>query len=81
MPQMPASVSSLSARASTLPVVARRKGVAGEARLVVLGNRLRHLRRLAVVPRIVAAHDALQFRELADHSGQQVGLGEQARRA
>ena len=25
---------------------------------------------------VVAAHDALQFRELADHVGQQVGLGQ-----
>jgi hypothetical protein len=30
--------------------------------------------------RVVAAHDALQLGELADHVGQQVGLGQQARR-
>ena len=29
--------------------------------------------------RVVAAHDALQFGELADHVGQQVGLGQQRR--
>jgi hypothetical protein len=29
------------------------------------------------VARVVAAHDALQFGELAHHVGQQVGLGQQ----
>ena len=37
---------------------------------------------LAVVQRVVAAHHALQFRELADHAGGQVGLGQpRARRS
>jgi hypothetical protein len=35
--------------------------------------------RLAFVQRVVAAHDALQFGELAHHVGQQVGLGQQRR--
>ena len=33
-------------------------------------------RGLAVVQRVVAAHDALQFGELADHAGDEVGLGQ-----
>ena len=35
-----------------------------------------HLLRLALGERVVAAHDALKLRELADHGGQQVALGE-----
>ena len=54
-----------------------RQRVAGEARLVVVLDRVGDLRRLAVVARVVAAHDALQLGELADHVGQQVGLGQQ----
>ena len=54
-----------------------RQGVAGEARLVVILDRFGHGVALAVVARVVAAHHALQLGELADHVGQQVGLGEQ----
>ena len=56
--------------------VRRRQGVAGEARLVVLGGGQRHFLVLAVVAGVVGAHDALQLGELADHVGQQVGLGQ-----
>jgi hypothetical protein len=43
---------------------------------VVLLDRGRNRRGFAVVARIVTAHDALQFRKLADHVGEQIGLGE-----
>ena len=54
----------------------RRQGVAGEAGQVLLGDARWRPPRLAVVEGVVAAHDALQFRELPDHGGQQVALGE-----
>jgi hypothetical protein len=56
--------------------IAARQLIAGEARLVVVLDRIRDIGRLAVVQRVVAAHDALQLGELADHVGQQVGLGQ-----
>jgi hypothetical protein len=43
---------------------------------VLRADGLGHRTRLAIVQRVVAAHDALQLRELAHHLGQQVGLGE-----
>ena len=72
----PASRACRPARPRT-PTWLRGSVVAGEARLVVVFDRVGHRRRLAVVARVVAAHDALQLGELADHVGQQVGLGEQ----
>jgi hypothetical protein len=77
MPNRPASVSSLSASATTSAGVAARQRVAGKARLVVVLDREGHGVAQAVVARVVAAHDALQLGELADHVGQQVGLGQQ----
>ena len=74
--KMPASVSSLSAIATAIADAAGRQRIAGAARQVVIANRLRDHGRLAVGERVVAAHDALQFRELADHRGQQVALGQ-----
>ena len=56
--------------------VRRRQRVAREARLVVLGRGQRHFLVLAVVAGVVRAHDALQFRELADHVGQEVRFRE-----
>ena len=53
-----------------------RQRIAGKARLVVILDRERDLVGQAVVARVVAAHDALQLGKLADHVGQQVGLGE-----
>jgi hypothetical protein len=54
----------------------RRQRVTGEAGSVLLlerdGDRLGQ----AVVERVVAAHGPLQFRELTDHVGQQVALGQ-----
>jgi hypothetical protein len=44
---------------------------------VLVANRGGDLGRLAVVGRVVAAHDPLQLGKLADHVGQQVGLGQQ----
>ena len=52
----------------------RRDRVAGEARHVGLVDRVRDLARLALAARVVAASDALQLRELADHARLQVGL-------
>jgi hypothetical protein len=59
------------------PDFAARQRVAGKTRLVVVFHRQRDGFALAVVARVVAAHDALQFGELAHHVGQQVGLGQQ----
>ncbi len=47
----------------------------------MLGDGDRHLGRLALGQRIVAAHDPLQLGELADHAARQVGLGEPGRAA
>ena len=44
---------------------------------VLVANRGGDLGRLAVVGCVVAAHDPLQLGKLADHVGQQVGLGKQ----
>ena len=56
--------------------VAARQRVAGEARLVVVFDGVGDVVAEPVVQRVVAAHDALQLGELADHVGQQVGLGQ-----
>jgi hypothetical protein len=75
MANRPASVSSLSASATTTPTSLR--GSASPAKRGGSGLRWRSRRRRpAVVARVVAAHDALQLGELADHVGQQVGLGQ-----
>ena len=50
--------------------------VAGEARTVVRLDRAGDRLGLAVVTRVVRAHDALQLGELADHPGEEVGLAE-----
>ena len=39
-------------------------------------NGLGHCRGFAVMQRVITAHDPLQFRKLADHAGDQVGLGQ-----
>ena len=57
-----------------------RAAVVGPERRVMLGDRVGDCRRLAVMERVVAAHDALQLGELADHAGREIGLG-QPRRA
>ena len=54
-------------------------GVAGEARAVVLGDGAGHARRLAGGGGVVAAHDALDARELDDGARHQVGLGQVGR--
>jgi hypothetical protein len=56
--------------------IAARQLVAGEARLVVVLDRIGNVGRIAVVQCVVAAHDALQLGELADHVGQEVSLGQ-----
>ena len=43
----------------------------------MIGDRVGDARVLAVMQRVIAAHDALQFRKLADHAGRQIGFGEQ----
>ena len=57
--------------------LAARQTVAGEARLVMILDGVGDIDGKAVMQRVVAAHDALQFGEFADHVGQQVGLGQQ----
>ena len=54
-----------------------RQRVAGETRPVTVFDGVGNIRRQAVVQGVVAAHDALQFGELADHVGRQVALGQQ----
>ncbi len=54
-----------------------RAAVVGAERRVMLGDGLGHRRRLALVERVIAPHDALQLGELADHAGHEVGLGEE----
>ena len=51
-----------------------RQAVAGVARQIVLGDRVRHHRALTVVQRVIAAHHSLQLGELADHAGQAICL-------
>ena len=53
-----------------------RQFIAGKTRLVVVFDRQRNRFAQTIVARVVAAHDALQFRKLADHIGQQIGLGQ-----
>ena len=57
-----------------------RQRVAGKAWLIVLGGGQRHGIRLAIVTGVIGAHDALQLREFTHHVGQQIGLGQFARR-
>ncbi|MDE1712489.1 hypothetical protein PWG14_07170, partial (plasmid) [Chromobacterium amazonense] len=59
--------------------LACRQRVAGETRVVMPLDGGRHLGVFAVVLGVVHAHDALQLRELADHVGHQVGLGQVGR--
>ena len=56
--------------------VVARKQVTGKARFVMVFNGNRHTVAQAVVPRVVAAHGALQLGELAHHVGQQIRLGQ-----
>ena len=56
--------------------LALRQRIAGMARQVLLGERLRDRGILAIVQRVIAAHDALQFIELQHHLGHQVRLAE-----
>ena len=58
-----------------------RLAVAGKARLVVLIDGDGDLLALAVELRVLAAHDALQFRELRNHARDEVGLREDGRAA
>ena len=53
--------------------IARRRD-RGEMRATDWLDRVRHHRGLVVVLGIVTPHDALQFRELAHHVGEQIGL-------
>ena len=57
--------------------VAARQFVAGKARLVVVLDGEGDVVGQAIMQRVIAAHDALQFGELAHHVGEQVGLGQQ----
>ena len=53
----------------------------GPERRVVLGDRIGDRRRSRRrCQRVIAAHDALQLRELADHAGGEIGLGQSAPR-
>ena len=74
--KMPASVSSLSASASAIPVRVSRNAIAGEARPVLLFERGADFGRFAVVLRVVLAHQALQLGEFADHQRQQIALAQ-----
>ena len=53
-----------------------RAGIIRPRRSVVLCDRIRNRPILAVMQRVIAAHDPLQLGKFADHSGREVGLGE-----
>ena len=53
-----------------------RQFIAGKARFVVIFDGRRHFGVFTVVQGVVAAHDALQLGELADHVGHQISLGQ-----
>ncbi len=74
--QKPPSVSSLSASATAIDDRRRRNPVARPLRLVMVLDRGGDARLLALLRRIVAAHQALQLGKLADHFGDEIGLGE-----
>ena len=76
MPKMPRAFRACRRAPRRTPTCDSRQRVAGEARPVVRFDRVGDGLRLAVVQRVVAAHDALQLGKLADHAGEQVGLGE-----
>ncbi len=57
----------------------RRNAVVRPLRLVVVFDRRGDARLLALGGRVIATHQPLQLRELADHFGREVGLGEMRR--
>ena len=79
MAQKPTSVSSLSASATATDDRVGRHAVGRAERLVVLLDGARDRRVLALQLRVIAAHQPLQLGELADHLGDEVGLGEPRR--
>jgi hypothetical protein len=79
MPKKPTSESSLVGQCGSTGNVACGQCVAGKARPVVLFDGVGNHRQTAFVQQVIAAHDSLQFREFANHVGQQVDLGEQRR--
>ena len=50
--------------------------VGGTKRLVVIRNSVGDFALFVLRDGVVAAHDALQLRELADHAGSEIGLGQ-----
>ena len=76
MAQKPVSRSSLSASATAMATGSAGHPVGRAERLVVVGDGVGDGGRLALRQRVVAAHEALQFGELADHAGDEVGLGQ-----
>jgi hypothetical protein len=58
---------------------APRQRVAAAAGQVVLGEAHGHRAILALRPRVLAPHDALQLRELADHPRREVALAQPSR--
>ena len=42
----------------------------------MFGNGVRHFRRFAIMDSVIAADNALQFRELANHAGGKISLGQ-----
>ncbi len=45
----------------------------------MIGDRIGDPLVLAVLQRVIAAHNSLQFGEFADHAGRQIGLSEMRR--
>ena len=56
-----------------------RQPVAGKARQILLFQRLSHFRRFFIMQGVIATHDALQFRKLLHHLGQQIAFGQPRR--
>ena len=76
MAKKPTRVSSLSARATATRQRRGRHGVGRALRLVVVADGVGDGVGMAEGAGIIAAHHALQFRELADHAAGQIGLGQ-----
>ena len=71
-----ATESSRSANDSTCPAMVRGQFTFDRSRQILLPDGLTDRLRFTVMFRVLAPHDALQFRKLTDHTGEKVGLAQ-----